>query len=255
MGESVAKNALALILRERCYKWRFCKMYVGPWQELRLCKLINNVANAKSAPKYGRRAPYANETQSHEFQALLAKLSELYGGDAERLAAVMPLFERCSSVVNDDGCSEFGESTMSAPTPGASTPNSARSTISRATGSGAGTFVQPLPKGSGRSLRRKRAHNKKKSAADDHRQRMEQLRKMYCMGDNPHEQTCEDLIKKAVASVKHPVAQASAGHIGAIAGFPMTQQERMALVAGLKAPVNHRSGHSWVAPPEPNTRS
>ena len=72
-----------------------------------------------------------NETASYEFQALLAKvcysrfrlgpmvnlwqLSELYGQDnADRLAAFMPLFE---STMND-GSSEFGDSTMSAPTPG-----------------------------------------------------------------------------------------------------------------------------------------
>jgi len=227
-------------------------MYVGPWQELRLSKLIDNVANAKRPPKHGRRAALGNETASHEFQALLAKLSELYGQDnADRLAAFMPLFE---STMND-GSSEFGDSTMSAPTPGGGTPNSARSTVSRATDSAATltSLLQPLPKGSGRSLRRKRAHNKKASAADAHRKRMEQMRQLYGLGHNPHEATCEDLIKRAVAAVKHPVAQAKAEHVGAIAGFPMTQQERMALVAGLKSPVGHRSANHWTGPSSPGS--
>ena len=42
---------------------------------------------------------------------------------------------------------------------------------------------------------------------------MEQMRQLYGLEHNPHEATCEDLIKRAVAAVKHPVAQVVHGSL------------------------------------------
>ena len=65
-------------------------MYVGPWQELRLSKLIDSVANSAKQPKYGRllslplipeplirltRRAQPSEPQSGDFQALLGQVS------------------------------------------------------------------------------------------------------------------------------------------------------------------------------------